>query len=352
MFSYNPDPNFTKESMPFSSHIDFFSSSSSPFLPFSPGLAFNQDSSFHDLLFTQLGGETHSPLTPPTAPQPIKETAPPPKKNTTVVRKRATGKDRHSKIVTAQGPRVRRMRLNLEVAPQFFDIQDMLGYDKASKTVQWLMKEAKDSIEKLKAATRPEVDHSLSPKSTEASTSELEWEEISAVSDYKGKSSASQQENISTPKAKRVGRRPSRRVVYPSSLGRESRDKARERARERTEKKKKSSNMLTDEIRGDSSSKWNQLFSNSAPFEGIDEESGSHDVKSSLDFVAEVEEQCSPSTNQAKQLSNGGEVDEFLVSILDYNNTLCPETTNLFPAEQWASQFPSIVDVPIQAPLW
>jgi len=245
------------------------------------------------------------------------------------------------------------MRLNLEVAPQFFNIQDMLGYDKASKTVQWLMKEAKDSIEKLKASTRPK-DHSLisgggSSKSTEASTSELECEDISAVFDYKGKSLACQQENV-TPKPKRVGRRPSRRVVYPSSLGRESRAKARERARERTEKKK-NSNELT-ERRGDSSNGWNQLFSTSVPFESIAEESGSHDVKSSLDLIAEVEEQCSPSTSQSKQLKNGERLNEFLVSILDYNNTVCLDTTNLFPAEQWASQFPSIEGIRMQTPLW
>ncbi|XP_020258510.1 transcription factor TCP12-like, partial [Asparagus officinalis] len=192
MFPYNPDPPyFAMESRPLS-----------PFFPFSPEL--NQDSTLHDLVFPQLGAEAQSPLTPPTAP-PIKEARSPHKKaNVAIGRKRTTRKDRHSKIVTAQGPRDRRMRLNLEVASQFFNIQDMLGYDKASKTVNWLMKEAKDSIKKLKVIARPK-EHSLS---NEASTSELESEDISAVSDCKGNPPASPQENTA-PTAKKAGRRPS-----------------------------------------------------------------------------------------------------------------------------------------------
>lgn len=58
-------------------------------------------------------------------------------------------KDRHSKINTAQGVRDRRMRLSLHIARQFFDLQDMLGFDKASKTIDWLFSKSKKAIKQL-----------------------------------------------------------------------------------------------------------------------------------------------------------------------------------------------------------
>ncbi|KAL0396831.1 UNVERIFIED_CONTAM: Transcription factor TCP12 [Sesamum calycinum] len=64
-------------------------------------------------------------------------------------RKRTGKKDRHSKICTAQGVRDRRMRLSLQVARKFFDLQDMLGYDKASKTIEWLFNKSKKAIKEL-----------------------------------------------------------------------------------------------------------------------------------------------------------------------------------------------------------
>ncbi|KAJ8439979.1 hypothetical protein Cgig2_008362 [Carnegiea gigantea] len=63
---------------------------------------------------------------------------------------RATGrKDRHSKVFTAKGPRDRRVRLSAHTAIQFYDVQDRLGYDRPSKAVDWLLKKAKASIDKL-----------------------------------------------------------------------------------------------------------------------------------------------------------------------------------------------------------
>ncbi|KAK9106954.1 hypothetical protein Syun_022965 [Stephania yunnanensis] len=58
-------------------------------------------------------------------------------------------KDQHSKIVTAQGIRDRRMRLSLEVAHKFFTLQDMLGFDKASNTVDWLLTNSMSAIKEL-----------------------------------------------------------------------------------------------------------------------------------------------------------------------------------------------------------
>ncbi|KAL5228737.1 hypothetical protein ABZP36_017002 [Zizania latifolia] len=65
---------------------------------------------------------------------------------------RSTGrKDRHSKVCTARGPRDRRVRLSAHTAIQFYDVQDRLGYDRPSKAVDWLIKNAKDAIDKLDA---------------------------------------------------------------------------------------------------------------------------------------------------------------------------------------------------------
>lgn len=66
-------------------------------------------------------------------------------------RKRPFRTDRHSKIRTAQGVRDRRMRLSLDVARDFFALQDRLGFDKASKTVDWLLTQSKPAIDRLSA---------------------------------------------------------------------------------------------------------------------------------------------------------------------------------------------------------
>ncbi|KAK4440023.1 Transcription factor TCP4 [Sesamum alatum] len=63
---------------------------------------------------------------------------------------RSTGrKDRHSKVCTTKGTKDRRVRLSPRTAIQFYDVQDRLGYDRPSKAIDWLMKEAKAAIEVL-----------------------------------------------------------------------------------------------------------------------------------------------------------------------------------------------------------
>jgi hypothetical protein len=66
-----------------------------------------------------------------------------------VLRKRPFRTDWHSKIRTAQGVRDRRMRLSVGVAREFFALQDRLGFDKASKTVNWLLAQSKPAIDRL-----------------------------------------------------------------------------------------------------------------------------------------------------------------------------------------------------------
>ncbi|KAG6422179.1 hypothetical protein SASPL_118742 [Salvia splendens] len=41
------------------------------------------------------------------------------------------------------------MRLSLQVARKFFDLQDMLGYDKASKTIEWLFSKSNKAMKDL-----------------------------------------------------------------------------------------------------------------------------------------------------------------------------------------------------------
>ncbi|KAI3495340.1 hypothetical protein L1887_37651 [Cichorium endivia] len=67
-------------------------------------------------------------------------------------------KDRHSKVCTSKGPRDRRVRLAANTAIQFYDVQDRLGYDRPSKAIDWLMKEAKPAIDALEDDHR---DHDL-----------------------------------------------------------------------------------------------------------------------------------------------------------------------------------------------
>ncbi|TVU44713.1 hypothetical protein EJB05_04164, partial [Eragrostis curvula] len=61
------------------------------------------------------------------------------------------GKDRHSKVLTAKGIRDRRVRLSVQTAIQFYDLQDRLGFDQPSKAVEWLINAAAGAIDKLPA---------------------------------------------------------------------------------------------------------------------------------------------------------------------------------------------------------
>ncbi|XP_009621364.1 transcription factor CYCLOIDEA [Nicotiana tomentosiformis] len=127
--------------------------------------------------------------------------------------KKPMKKDRHSKILTSQGHRDRRVRLSIGVARKFFDLQDMLGFDKPSKTLDWLFTKSKLAIEELTTAqikiTSPN-ESSAAKKSPSSINSECEDVVLAR---------AKQEEAIL------------------NLVARESRAKARARARERTIKK-------------------------------------------------------------------------------------------------------------------
>ncbi|KAG8384526.1 hypothetical protein BUALT_Bualt04G0127100 [Buddleja alternifolia] len=125
--------------------------------------------------------------------------------------KKQTGKkDRHRKIFTAEGPRDRRVRLSIGTARKFFDLQEMLGFDKPSNTLDWLLTKSKADIKELVQMKQN------GGKSGVSSPSECE-----VVTCFGNASSDSKRKFFSGKEA-------------ASDLAKESRAKARARARERT----------------------------------------------------------------------------------------------------------------------
>ena len=135
-------------------------------------------------------------------------------------RKRSGKKDRHSKICTAQGPRDRRMRLSLQIARKFFDLQDMLGFDKASKTIEWLFSKSKTAIKEL-------IMTQVKPTTTEdgGANANAKSSTVSVTSDSE----------VVSQNGEFLSREKTNRKLH--RVARDSRDKARARARERTREK-------------------------------------------------------------------------------------------------------------------
>ncbi|XP_060197296.1 transcription factor TCP10-like [Lycium barbarum] len=91
---------------------------------------------------------------------------------------RATGtKDRHSKVSTATGTKDRRVRLSPNTAIQFYDVQDRLGYDRPSKAIDWLIKEAQKAIEALEKNP-----FQVFPMTTDSTNKALNWQTTNAKS--------------------------------------------------------------------------------------------------------------------------------------------------------------------------
>ncbi|KAM0948924.1 putative transcription factor TCP family [Dioscorea sansibarensis] len=293
-----PPPHEYPYEKPFPFFLGSTSSSSSPLFPLSP-LSLHHEA-LHDLLiFSPPNTTIPTPTLAPTTHnlQLNKEEAINVGVSSKIRRSRSPRKDRHSKIFTAQGPRDRRMRLSLEVARRFFDLQDMLAFDKPSKTVQWLLNKAKSAIKEVASISKPNCtqfsgDGSISLKSTESSASDIE--DVSTISEQKAKlitsmSNTQEKERKPAAKAKReVVHSMRRRATVDPMLARECRAKKRARARERTKQKEMmrsvSFNGATNEI---------AVSSSAAAIETLEESVLSHDLNSSLEFVADVDEPCS-----------------------------------------------------------
>lgn len=130
-------------------------------------------------------------------------------------------KDRHSKIYTSHGLRDRRVRLSIGIARQFFDLQDLLGFDKASNTIEWLLTKSKKAIKKLQDSKGKRF--SSSSESEEVSETEEEDDDEDEELELTG---SKEEETNNLQQASTV-----------ELLARSSRAKARERAKKRTREK-------------------------------------------------------------------------------------------------------------------
>ncbi|XP_022726994.1 transcription factor TCP12-like [Durio zibethinus] len=213
-----------------------------------------------------------------------------------IPRKRAGKKDRHSKIYTAHGPRDRRMRLSLQTARKFFDLQDMLGFDKASRTIEWLFSQSKAAIKEL-TENLPGMNRSCSGGGKSVSSTS-ESEVVSAakecednMGDHQGVIIARGESMRSTTKARETKERNSREVSF-NPVARESRDKARARARERTREKMKMRGLEKSKKCSDESNP-NELewLRSSSPLETGENSAPSTQTNSCHKVVAGQEEQ-------------------------------------------------------------
>nr|QHI00052.1 cycloidea [Helianthus x multiflorus] len=144
-------------------------------------------------------------------------------------------KDGHSKIHTAQGPRDRRVGLSIDIARKFFVLQDLLGFDKASKTLDWLFTKSKKAIKELIEETK----HS---SSSTVSTSQCEMAFLETIQG--GSGSGSDEDKGQKMSALRFLDGEKKKMTqkcksgFHASLARgQSRAEARARARERTKQK-------------------------------------------------------------------------------------------------------------------
>ncbi|KAI7743612.1 hypothetical protein M8C21_007826, partial [Ambrosia artemisiifolia] len=134
---------------------------------------------------------------------------------------KTSNKDHHSKIQTAQGPRDRRVRFSIEVAKRFFYLQELLGFDKGSKTLDWLLKKSKNSIDEL-----------IKRKKESSSSSTLtDQSEVVFLETGSEKAKARKKKGDEEKTKKKTRKYKSGAIVN------QSRVEARARARERTKEK-------------------------------------------------------------------------------------------------------------------
>ncbi|XP_057544484.1 transcription factor TCP2 [Amaranthus tricolor] len=154
------------------------------------------------------------------------------------------GKDRHSKVLTAKGPRDRRVRLSVTTAIQFYDLQDRLGYDQPSKAVDWLIKAAADAINEL-----PSLDNAgFPPEMGQLSDDRRNGVGLNVKDQWadnkegvEGNTNLNQQNQQMGSKSGCSSNNSENSKGSGSGLSlsqKENRNKARERARERTAKEK------------------------------------------------------------------------------------------------------------------
>ncbi|XP_058732810.1 transcription factor DICHOTOMA [Vicia villosa] len=260
-----------------------------------------------------------------------------------IQRRRSSKRDRHSKIKTAKGLRDRRMRLSLEVAKRFFGLQDMLGFEKASKTVDWLLNQSKDGIKQL---AREKNIHF--PSKSSSSTSECE-----GVSSLEYNEVGNQEEEKVVLKKRRKG---TNKVCRKSAFNSTGREKARERARERTKEKMEARTRTRISLVDETNSKqcnegrtktnltWN-------PFETVVESAGTQTVNyhphPSFDHVKLINNEAEDerTSQKAKEHHSHSHEDNSLFNMSKWSPTMMFNSLNNFQEHQF-EQFHQSLEKP------
>ncbi|KAM3379128.1 transcription factor TCP2 [Capsicum galapagoense] len=153
------------------------------------------------------------------------------------------GKDRHSKVLTSKGLRDRRVRLSVNTAIQFYDLQDRLGCDQPSKAVEWLLKAAAPSIAELPPLEAFPDTLQLSDEKRSSVGTEPDFDSADVeMDDYPNYKQQQQQQQQGQQKPCCSNSETSKGPGLSFSRS-DSRLKARERAKERaTEKEKEKEN--------------------------------------------------------------------------------------------------------------
>nr|AXM05074.1 cycloidea-like protein [Inula linariifolia] len=154
-------------------------------------------------------------------------------------------KDGHTKIFTAQGPRDRRVRLSIDISRKFFCLQDLLGFDKASKTLDWLFSKSMTAIKELIEEKNCCSSSNVTDQSKASFLEAIKEGVLQDEEDNKGKKKSlvdGKRKKNMTQKYSRGGG-----GFQEINFARDqSRAMARARARERTREKKK---QLDDELK-------------------------------------------------------------------------------------------------------
>nr|UZQ19856.1 CYC-like protein RanaCYL2 [Nigella damascena]WDD45519.1 TCP transcription factor CYC2 [Nigella damascena] len=280
-----------------------FVDESNAFFQFSPTFLYHEDSLFQFLSPPPQPMET---LNPSSVEETMKNKATPSngRSGNKIPRKRSGKKDRHSKIVTAHGIRDRRMRLSLEIAREFFNLQDLLGFDKASKTVEWLLRSSEEAINQISKACPAET------KSAKSSTSECNV--VSHINETK-------------QKVYSHGKKPL--DVVASREKNDSRLKARARARERTlEKRRRLDNSKLSPIQiGPNDLKSLSPSENGGESIGSD----SNSKKSSVDVLADFQEHGTRSTMCQVPNDNVAEMSFMMNTVTSPAGLNCQSNTDI-----------------------
>nr|AXM04986.1 cycloidea-like protein [Centaurea cyanus] len=148
----------------------------------------------------------------------------------------------HSKICTARGPRDRRVRFSIEVARKFFSLQDLLGFDKASKTLDWLISNSLPAIKELVEVSS--VTHQCKQKFLDIVINGGGSDETNKAKKKSGTTSVAKSCADDGKKKKSK-----RRCKDGFRVNNVARAEARARARERTKEKMRLKKQLDDDLK-------------------------------------------------------------------------------------------------------